>query len=83
MPTYSITEDPSATSTLLDALAGTPLVKSRREARTIIEQGGLYLNDQRVTDPDRALSEDDLLHGRYLWLRLGKRNHFALVFNHG
>lgn len=52
-----------------------------RMARRVILGGGLYLNDQRVTDPKRELSTDDLLQGRFLTLRKGRRNLAFLVFN--
>ena len=59
---------------LVDLLAETGLVASKSEARRTIAQGGAYLNNAKVTDeaavPDRA----DLLHGRFLVLRRGKRN---------
>jgi len=59
---------------LVDLLAEAGLVSSKSEARRTIAQGGAYLNNAKVTDeaavPDRA----DLLHGRFLVLRRGKRS---------
>jgi tyrosyl-tRNA synthetase len=57
---------------LVDVLVATGLAKSRREARGFIEQGGVYVNNRRVTDVDATLSRADLLHGRYAVLRRGK-----------
>ena len=48
-------------------------MKSRSEARRKIEQGGVYVNNVRQTDEDRTLGRADLLHDRYLVLRLGRR----------
>ena len=59
--------------TLIDALERTGLVKSRSEARRTIEQGGAYVNNVRQTD-DRTLGRADLLHDRYVVLRLGRRD---------
>ncbi|OKI66869.1 tyrosine--tRNA ligase [Micromonospora sp. CB01531] len=50
------------------------LVPSMKEARRVIAEGGAYVNNTRVTDVDAAVSADDLLHGRYLVLRRGKRS---------
>ncbi len=58
--------------TLIDALVRTGLAKSRSDARRTIEQGGAYVNNVRQTD-DRALGRADLLHDRYVVLRLGRR----------
>jgi tyrosyl-tRNA synthetase len=42
-------------------------------ARRTIAEGGAYLNNRKVTDEKAVLGADDLLHGRYLILRRGKR----------
>lgn len=49
------------------------LVGSLNEARRAIAEGGAYLNNERVTDPEAAISPETLLHGRFLVLRRGKR----------
>jgi tyrosyl-tRNA synthetase len=55
-------------------------VKSKNQARTTIEQGGLYVNNRRETDVDRMLVADDLLAGRYLVVRRGKKNYHLVSF---
>ncbi|SCF32801.1 tyrosyl-tRNA synthetase [Micromonospora mirobrigensis] len=50
------------------------LVPSMKEARRVITEGGAYVNNVRVTEVDAAVSPADLLHGRYLVLRRGKRS---------
>ncbi len=65
---------------LVEALVRAGLAPSRSAARTTIEQGGAYVNNRRERDPRRRLSTDDLLHGRYLVLRRGKRDFHLLVF---
>jgi tyrosyl-tRNA synthetase len=47
-------------------------VSSNGEARRLVSQGGLYINDERVTDPNAPLPEP--LHGRYWVIRTGKKN---------
>jgi tyrosyl-tRNA synthetase len=42
-------------------------------ARRTIAEGGAYLNNRKVTDEKAVPGADDLLHGRYLILRRGKR----------
>ena len=60
---------------LVDLLAETGLVPSRGRARTTVEQGGAYLNNRREDDVDRTVGRDDLVAGRYLILRRGKRDY--------
>ncbi|AEB44179.1 tyrosyl-tRNA synthetase [Micromonospora maris AB-18-032] len=50
------------------------LVPSMKEARRVIAEGGAYVNNVRVTEADAVIGADDLLHGRYLVLRRGKRS---------
>ncbi|WP_179806412.1 tyrosine--tRNA ligase [Micromonospora purpureochromogenes] len=50
------------------------LVPSLKEARRVIAEGGAYVNNTRVTEVDATVAPEDLLHGRYLVLRRGKRS---------
>ncbi|MEU3454289.1 tyrosine--tRNA ligase [Micromonospora sp. NPDC006766] len=50
------------------------LVPSMKEARRVITEGGAYVNNNRITAVDATVSPEDLLHGRYLVLRRGKRS---------
>ncbi|MER7336121.1 MULTISPECIES: tyrosine--tRNA ligase [unclassified Micromonospora] len=50
------------------------LVPSLKEARRVIAEGGAYVNNSRVTETDATVGPEDLLHGRYLVLRRGKRS---------
>ncbi|MFG3299217.1 tyrosine--tRNA ligase [Micromonospora chersina] len=50
------------------------LVPSMKEARRVIAEGGAYVNNVRIAEVDATVSPADLLHGRYLVLRRGKRS---------
>ncbi|NUR30662.1 MAG: tyrosine--tRNA ligase [Catenulispora sp.] len=54
-------------------LADTGLVASRGAGRRTINEGGAYVNNRKVETEDEVPSTDDLLHGRWLVLRRGKR----------
>jgi len=56
-----------------DLMAGTAIVASKSAARRAIAEGGAYLNNRKVTEPDARPGQADLLHGRFLVLRRGKR----------
>jgi len=62
---------------LAHALAATPLASSLSDARRTIAQGAAYINGEPARE-DRQLSEADLLHGRWLVLRKGKRTYHLL-----
>jgi tyrosyl-tRNA synthetase len=57
-----------------DLLVATGLAASRGQARRTVNEGGAYLNNERVTAADAVPSRDQLLHGRWLVLRRGKRS---------
>jgi tyrosyl-tRNA synthetase len=62
---------------LVDVLPETGLVKSKSEARRALEQGGVYVNGATV-GPDDAVVEAQLVHGRWVLLRRGKRTYHLL-----
>ncbi len=49
------------------------LFHSLSEARKTISSGGFYVNNARVDDAERVLSEEDFLHGRFALIRRGKK----------
>jgi tyrosyl-tRNA synthetase len=60
--------------TWVDLLAATGVVESKSAARRIVKEGGGYLNNKKVESEDFTPSKTDLLHGKYLLLRKGKRD---------
>jgi tyrosyl-tRNA synthetase len=66
---------------LVDLLVETALAPSRGRARTTIEQGGAYVNNRREADVDRTVGVADLVAGRYLVLRSGKKNYHLVRFD--
>jgi tyrosyl-tRNA synthetase len=73
VPSMTVEPTTSGLPTVVDLMTGTGIVESRSAARRAIAAGGAYLNNRRVlseeAEPDRA----DLLHGRFLVVRRGKR----------
>jgi tyrosyl-tRNA synthetase len=59
---------------LVDLFAETGLVGSKSEARRTFGEGGAYVNNERITDPDARADSTTLLPGGWLLLRKGKRN---------
>jgi tyrosyl-tRNA synthetase len=64
---------PDNLPTVVDLLADTGIVSSKSAARRAIAHGGAYLNNRKVTSEDARPEPSDLLYGRYLVLRRGKR----------
>jgi tyrosyl-tRNA synthetase len=64
--------------TVVDLMAETKITASKSEARRKVAEGGAYLNNTRVTSEDAVPGPDDLLYGRFLILRIGKRSVAAI-----
>ncbi|MDO5746969.1 MAG: tyrosine--tRNA ligase [Actinomycetaceae bacterium] len=64
----------SGTSTIVDLLISTGLVKGRKAARQTVASGGAYLNNVKVEDEDKPVSDEDILAGGYVLVRRGRRN---------
>ncbi|MCC5465865.1 tyrosine--tRNA ligase [Pelosinus baikalensis] len=77
VPTVSITSNMMGMK-VLDVLAATEIVPSKSEGRRLIQQGGLYIGDTKVTDIDLILT-DDLFENKSLLIRKGKKNYHRIV----
>jgi tyrosyl-tRNA synthetase len=58
---------------ILDLLVAAGLAKSKGEARRTVAEGGAYLNNVRVEDPEMQPAASDLVAGSWLVLRRGKK----------
>ncbi|MBW3613231.1 MAG: tyrosine--tRNA ligase [Chloroflexi bacterium] len=73
LPHASVADD-GKLPTVLDLLVATGLSESRGQARRVLAEGGAYVNNERVSGPDAVPDRSQLLAGRWLLLRRGKRN---------
>ena len=73
VPATTMTADELATFTTAGLVTHAGLVASKGEATRLIKQGGIYLNDRRVTDERAAVTLNDTIGGRVLVLRKGQR----------
>lgn len=68
---YKITD---ANISILNLLVDTNLVASKSEAKRLIQQGGVLLNDEKVTDVMKVLNINDFKNG-YAVIKKGKKNY--------
>jgi len=68
-----------AGTSVIDLTVRSGLAASKGEARRDLTAGGLYLNNVRVDDVARTATTRDLLFGKYLLLRRGKRSYAVLT----
>jgi tyrosyl-tRNA synthetase len=78
VPSEELRKDQVEDCPVVDVAAVSGLCSSKGEARRLIESGGMYVNNTRIADVLRRISSSDLVDGRVLVLRSGKKN-FRLV----
>ena len=80
MPTTELTADDFTDGKLLvlDLLMKTKLTPSKGEGRRLVTQGGVSIDDQKVTDIAAAVTASDFEKG-YLVIKKGKKVHHKVV----
>ena len=56
-----------------------PVFFSKSEARKMMQGGGVSINKEKTYDHSRAITEADLVDGRYIVLQRGKKNYYLLI----
>jgi tyrosyl-tRNA synthetase len=64
---------------LVELVVQAGLCPSKGQARKDVEQGGIYINNVREGNAARAVTTNDLLFGKHLLLRKGKRNYVVMT----
>ena len=67
----------STNISIVDAIILTNIAPSKGQARTLINQGGISLNDEKITDISYQLSDKDFSDG-YAILKKGKKVFYKL-----
>ncbi len=57
----------------------TQIFPSKGECRKMVQGGGVSLNKEKVTDPQRPVTGDDLIAGKYLLVQRGKKNYYLVI----
>ena len=75
MPTIELKSDGAK---LLEVLVEAEVFASKGEGRRLIQQNGLSLNDEKVSDPDYILSDSDFTNGEAI-VKKGKKKFYRLI----
>ena len=75
MPTYTLQDEDyrDGSIDLIGILAAAKLVPTRSEGRRAIEQGGVAVNDEKITDIKKAYTKEEIGAGEFI-VRRGKKN---------
>jgi tyrosyl-tRNA synthetase len=75
VPSCELTRDDVSDQNILDVALRSGLCKSKGDARRLIQNGGLYMNNDRVSGVEQSVSDSDIIDGCLLVLKSGKRNY--------
>jgi tyrosyl-tRNA synthetase len=74
MPSHILSLADILEAKLVDLLVQTGLQTSKGEARRLIRNGGVYLNNEKILDENYTVEKKNLIDGRMLLLAVGKKN---------
>ncbi|MCD6202282.1 MAG: tyrosine--tRNA ligase [Bacteroidales bacterium] len=80
VPTFEIDaslleSNPPVTELLVEK---TGVFPSKGELRRLISGGGLSINKEKITDPDKQIMSDDLISHKYILIQKGKKNYYLI-----
>ncbi len=67
-------------TSIIDLLVETKLCDSKSSAKRTIDEGGAYVNNQRISDLNWKVSKKDLIHDEILVVRKGKKSMAGAIF---
>lgn len=74
MPSVELSREDVVGGNLIDVMVSSGLQKSKGEARRLVKNGGAYLNNEKIAEPNKQIAVEDLIDGRLVLLAAGKKN---------
>lgn len=74
MPSHTLAKEDVMNAKLIDVIVKVGMQPSKGEARKLIKNGGVYINNVQVQDENCSLTNANLIEGRLLLLAVGKKN---------
>ena len=72
VPHFEVKDDEN----FLDMLVRSKICQSKREAREMVSAGAISLNGNKETNLDKIITNSDLIEGKVILLKKGKKNYF-------
>lgn len=79
VPSIQTGRDVLASSDLISFLADTRIFSSKGEARKMVQNGGVFLNKEKVESVDASMSAFSLLNDKYLLVQKGRKNYYLVI----
>ena len=78
VPSVQLSKQEVLSLSMTELATRSGLTSSKGEAKRLIASGGLYLNNKKINNPARKVEVKDLIEGRLLILRKGKKNYLLI-----
>lgn len=79
VPQFSVPRRELGTAFVELCTEQTAIFPSKGECRKMVQGGGVSLNKEKVNDPQRTVTEADLIAGKYLLVQKGKKNYYLVI----
>lgn len=83
VPTGTLSRDVFNNTDLVSLLTESQVFASKGEARKMIQNGGVFINKEKIESVDTKLSESTLLNNKYLLVQKGKKNYYLIAIAEG
>ena len=74
VPSAKLAKDAVTGKKLIDVIVTAGFMPSKGEVRRLIQNGGLYLNNQKIEDAEYHIFDGDYIEGQFLLFAFGKKN---------
>jgi tyrosyl-tRNA synthetase len=74
VPSATLSKDDVYDQKLIDVIVKAGFSESKGDVRRLIRNGGVWLNNQKISDENCKISPDDLIEGQFLLISLGKKH---------
>ena len=71
----------SLDKTIVDMLVDSKIVASKREAREFVLAGAISINNQKITDLEYVVSDEDTIDNKVMIIKRGKKNYYLGIVN--
>ncbi len=75
VPSTTLSKDQIQGQVAIDLLVQTKLSKSKGEAKRLVESGGAYINNERISDIGAKVGPEHLIDGQLIVFRAGKKSY--------
>lgn len=78
VPTSAFDREGIIGADLITVMTNSKIFTSKGEAKKMIQNGGIFINKEKMTEVNRVINEKDLLNDRYILIQKGKKNYYLI-----